>query len=131
MILLIRNKGNKGFSLVELLLAVFILSVSIAGVLLLFSQSILSTEYAWDKTMATSHAEGILEEMQLRDTLTEVATADWAGWAVKQGFNTLPDEVITIFFADAVADPLDIQVTVNWIRKQRDSQVTLRTRMTK
>lgn len=81
--------------------------------------------------MATSHAEGILEEMQLRDTLTEVTTADWVGWAKKQGFNTLPDEVINISFTDAVADPLDIQVTVNWIRKQRDSQVTLRTRMTK
>jgi prepilin-type N-terminal cleavage/methylation domain-containing protein len=131
MILFTPNKGHKGFTLVELLLAVFILSVSIAGVLLLFTQSILSTEYAWDKTVATSHAEGVLEQMQLRETLSEIAVADWVGWAEQQGFNTLPNETIQIVFANAKADPLDIQVTVNWVRKQRNSQVTLRTQMTK
>src|SRR5690242_9923053 len=118
---------KKGFTLVELLIAVFILSVSIAGVLLLFTQSILSTEYAWDKTTATNHAEGILEEMQLRETLSEVVNTDWIGWAEKQGFNILPQESVEIHFEDPAADPLDIQVTVKWIRKLRKSQVSLRT----
>jgi len=125
------HKRNKGFTLVELLLAVFILSSSIVGILLLFSQSMISTEYAWDKTMAVSHAEGILEEMQLKKTLADITNTDWLGWAAHQGLSTLPGESLTISFIDPVADPLDIQVTVNWIHKQRGLQVTLKTQMTK
>ena len=124
-------RKNKGFTLVELLLAVFILSTSIVGILLLFSQSIISTEYAWDKTIAVSHAEGILEEMQLKNTLTEVSNTDWVAWAAGQGFNTLPAESFAIAFLDPAADPLEIQVTVNWVRKQRKGQVTFKTQMTK
>ena len=124
-------KTRKGFTLVELLLAVFILSVSIVGILLLFSQSIISTEYAWDKTLAVSQAEGILEEMQLKNTLSEVTNTDWVSWARNQGLSTLPGESFNIVFTDPAADPLDIQVTVHWVRKQRNSQVTLKTKMTK
>ena len=124
-------KENKGFTLVELLVAVFILSVSIVGTLLLFSQSILSTEYAWDKTIAVSHAEGVLEAMQLKNTLSEVTNTDWVSWARNQGLSTLPGESFNIAFTDPAADPLDIQVTVHWVRKQRNSQVTLKTKMTK
>jgi len=128
---MIACKRNKGFTLVELLLAVFILSVGIVGVLLLFTQSILSTEYAWDKTVAVSHAENILEEMQLKNTLNEITNVDWASWAVNQGFNTLPSESFNITFTDPATDPLEIQVAVNWIRKQRNSQIALKTQMTK
>ena len=124
-------KQNKGFTLVELLLAVFILSVGIVGILLLFSQSILSTEYAWDKTVAVSHAEGVLEAMQLKDSLSEITLTDWKNWAENQGFNTLPGESLTVNFINPSVDPLEIQVTVNWIRKQRKGQVTLKTQMTK
>lgn len=124
-------KENKGFTLVELLLAVFILSTSIVGILLLFSQSILSTEYAWDKTIAISHVEATLEEMQLKDTLTEITTTNWADWAIHQGFDTLPEESLDVSFFDTAADPLDIKVTVSWVRKQRKGEVTFRTQMTK
>ena len=127
----IPRKCNKGFTLVELLLAVFILSVSIVGVLLLFSQSMLSTEYAWDKTIAVSHAEGVLEAMQLKNNLTDITTADWPQWAENQGFNTLPEESLEVLFTNAAADPLAIQVTVYWVRKERKSQVVLTTQMTK
>ena len=126
----ISNK-NKGFTLVELLLAVFILSVGIVGIMAMFSQSILSTEYAWGKTIAVSHAEGVLEAMQLKDTLTEVTTTNWPQWAESQGFNTLPSESLEVVFADPNEDPLEIKVTVNWVHKQRKMQVTLTTRMTK
>jgi len=125
------DKQNKGFTLIELLFAVFILSTSIVGVLLLFSQSLLSTEYAWDKTVAVSHAENILEEMQLKDTLSEIAHGDWTNWARAHGFDTLPQESIRVSFTDPAADPLDIEVAVNWVRKNRNAQVVLRTKMTK
>ena len=124
-------KQSTGFTLVELLLAVFILSTSIVGILLLFSQSMLSTEYAWDKTVATSHAENILEEMQLKESLSEITNGDWNNWVRAQGLDTLPGESIDVLFANPAADPLDIQVTVNWVRKKRNAQVILRTKMTK
>jgi prepilin-type N-terminal cleavage/methylation domain-containing protein len=125
------RKRNKGFTLVELLLAVFILSVGIVGIMLLFSQSIISTEYAWGKTIAVSHAEQVLETMQLMDTLNEVTAMDWRLWADSQRLYSLPSESLAVSFANPSDDPLIIQVTINWVHKQRKMQVTLNTQMTK
>ena len=44
-------KRNKGFTLVELLIAVLILVVTIGGVLLLYVTSMISSQLAWDTTV--------------------------------------------------------------------------------
>jgi Tfp pilus assembly protein PilV len=124
-------KHNPGFTLVELLIAVFVLAGAISGVLLLFSVSMMSSELAWDTTVATSHAEHILEEMQSHDSLPAILAVDWENWVVGQGLNTLPQEAIDIAFMDSSSNPLDVRVNVHWMRKSRANEVTLKTKIAK
>lgn len=124
-------KRSKGFTLVELLLAVLILSGAVGGALLLYTASMASSQLAWDTTVATTHAEHILEEMQARDSLQAILALNWQGWIEGQGLNTLPGEKIDIVFADPGGDPLDVEVTVRWTGKLRAHRVTLETKITK
>jgi len=126
-----RFKQKKAFTLVELLIAVFILAGAISGILMLFTTSMISSQQAWDTTVATFHGEHVLEEMQARDSLDSILTVNWRRWVEEQRLNTLPDEVIEVTFADPDNDPLDIQVQVDWVRKSRVHNITLNTRMTK
>jgi len=126
-----RFKQKKGFTLVELLIAVLVLAGAISGILMLFTTSMISSQQAWDTTVATFHGEHVLEEMQARDSLDSILTVNWRRWVEEQKLNTLPDEVIEVTFADPDNDPLDIQVQVDWVRKSRVRNVTLNTKMTK
>lgn len=126
-----RIKKNKGFTLVELLLAVMILAGAIGGALLLFTTSMLSSEQAWDTTIATSHGEHILEGMQALDSLEAILTINWKDWITQQRLNTLPGEVIDITFSDSDTNLLDILIKVNWTRKSRINHVVLKTKLTK
>lgn len=127
----IKSTYIRGFTLVELLIAVMVLAGAISGVLLLFSASMASSDLAWDTTVATSHAEYVLEEMQSRDSLPSIIDSDWKAWTAGQGLNTLPQETVEVVFADKSSDPLDVQVNVDWVRKSRASNVTLKTKITK
>lgn len=127
----IKRLRNKGFTFIELLLAVFILSVGISAVLMLYTSSMLSAATAWDMTVATSNAEHMLEEMQARGSLADIVNTDWARWADDHGLNTLPQEALNIDFADPTSDPLNIQITVSWQRQLRTNQIILKTRLTK
>ncbi|MDZ4243204.1 MAG: hypothetical protein U1D99_10295, partial [Candidatus Omnitrophota bacterium] len=96
-----------------------------------FSNSMLSSGYAWDMTVGTSHAEYLLEEMQTKETLADITRTDWPNWAQQQGLATLPQESFQVVYLNAVQDPLEIEVQVNWVRKGRNSNVVLKTKMTK
>ncbi len=124
-------KNKKGFTLVELLIAVFILSVAIGGVLLLYVTSMMSSQLAWDTTVATSHAEYVLEEAQTHDSIDEILRFNWKGWANGQGLNTLPNESIDVSFSDLSNKLLDMRVTVHWSRKSRAHNVALKTKIAK
>ncbi|MCK5014311.1 MAG: prepilin-type N-terminal cleavage/methylation domain-containing protein [Candidatus Omnitrophica bacterium] len=125
------KRNNKGFTFVELLIAVFILAVAIGGVLLLYVTSMISSQLAWDMTVATSHAEYVLEEAQRSDSIGSILVMNWEEWAVDQGLNTLPGETIDIIFSEPSSNLLDMQVTVNWTRKLRSHGVTFITKVAK
>lgn len=126
-----RIHNKKGFTFVELLIAVFILAGAISGALLLYTTSMISSQQAWDTTVATTHGEHVLEEMQARDSLVSILAVNWRDWVREQRLSTLPDEVIKVTFTDPGGDPLDVQVQVSWIRRSRARNVTLKTKITK
>jgi prepilin-type N-terminal cleavage/methylation domain-containing protein len=126
-----QTNQQQGFTLVELLLAVMILAGAISGILMLMTSSMISSRQAWDTTVATSHGEHVLEEMQRRETLDEILTNDWSQWAVEQRLNTLPEENIKVIFTDPGSDPLDIKVYVHWNNESRINQIAFRTQLTK
>jgi prepilin-type N-terminal cleavage/methylation domain-containing protein len=125
-----KNK-HQGLTLVEILVAVFILTVGILSCFLYFSGAMNSTGMARDLTIATTHAEYVLEDMRARATLAEITAEDWSQWAKSTKLNVLPQETIKVTFADLGADPLPTSVTVQWIRKGRSHSVNLQTELTK
>ena len=122
---------KRGFTLIELLVSVFILTVGIVSTLLFFTGAMISTELARDTTVAATHGEYLLEEMQTRPSLSEIITTNWAAWAQNEGLNVLPDETFNIYFSDQFSNPLDVQATVSWTKKARTNNFTLKTKITK
>ncbi len=124
-------RPNEGFTLLELLIAAYILLIGICGILSLVTNTMLSSESAWDMTVATTHAQHILEEMQSKNNLLDITSTDWNVWAQKEKLNTLPKEHFRITFGDLSQDPLEIHVITQWERKGRINQITLNTKLTK
>ena len=124
-------RSSKGMTLPEVLLAAFILTTAIAGTLMFFSQAMVAAELSRDLTLATSHAEYILEEMQEADTLGEIVTKDWNQFVLDKGLSTLSGESIVVKLTNEFSNPVDVQVVVNWTRGGRSNKVTLDTKITK
>jgi len=124
---------RKGLTLVELLIAIFILTVGVSGVLLFYTNAMQATEYAKDLTIATAHAEYTFEEMRTRDSLADIATTDWTAWAQNEWTqsDTLPQEALTVAIVDVDANPLDITATIGWTRHSNNYAIALKTQITK
>jgi prepilin-type N-terminal cleavage/methylation domain-containing protein len=123
--------NHTGFTLLELLIAAYILTIGISSTLLLNVNAMTSSQYAWDLTVATSHAEHIFEEMQVKENLADITATDWTAWAAKQQILTLPGEKIDVQYEDPTGDPLNIKLSLAWQRNLRKSDITLITGLTK
>ena len=118
-------------TLVELVVTIFILSFTLTGTLLFFTNARLAEQNAKDMTVAASHAEYIMEEMRARTTLANITSTNWISWASGQNFSSLPSESYNVVYTNSASDPLEITVTVNWIRSLRNYVYNILTRMTK
>ena len=128
---IISLRTANGLSLAELLISVFVLSIGILSVLLFYTNTITSVQYARDMTLATTHGEYLLEEIQTRSSLANITDTNWVAWGGEAGLNTLPNESIDVTFADTTADPLEVTTTINWVRNERESNISLTTHITK
>ena|SRR3990167_4420555 len=122
---------SSGLTLVEVLIAVFILSIAIVSILLLYSNAITSTDFAWDITVATSIGETILEEMQSRHTFMELTNYNWDEWLHQEELNVLPQQNVEIEFMNTFNNPIDVKVTVQWEKRLRKNHVVLITKIAK
>ena len=126
-----RRLDHSGMTLMELLIAAFVLSVGIVSTLLFFSSAMLSADYAGDITVASTHAEHVLEEMRSRNSLRDITLTNWEDWAAKDGLNALPAENLSVAYTNAAADPLEVTVDVGWTKRSRNHKVTLYTTILK
>lgn len=126
-----RCSNKQGLTLVEVLITVFVLAIGILSSLLFFTNAMISTEYARDLTVATTHVEYVLEEIQTRSTLANINGTNWASWFTTQGLNTLPSETVAVTYANAASDPLEVTATITWTKKNKTSNVALTTKFTK
>ena len=76
-----------------------------------------STESSWDTTTAVTTAENVLEEMQNKNSLTEIVETDWNAWANTNNLLSLPQQEIKTVYGDLADNPLSINVIVSWQRK--------------
>lgn len=124
-------KSDKGFTLAELLVSAYILLVGICGTFLLYIDCMNATQFAWDSTVAVTHAQYVLEEMQNKSDLFGIVGTDWNKWAEKQELKSLPGESFNVIFPDPQANPLSIQVRVQWQRKNAANSIALSTILTR
>ena len=121
------RRPSRGFTFLELLIAVCILAVSIVGLLALYSQCMFLSQRAQSMTVATSHAEYVLEQIH-RTAFASIASTNWTTWAQGAGLNTLSGEAISVSVSGT--DPLDITVTVSWNERGRTLSQTFNTKVT-
>jgi len=125
-----QTKTRHGFTLVELLVAIFVLALGVAGALNFFVGSAAAVRYAEDLTTAYVHLEYVLEEMKTHEELSTITANDWNNWAAGKGLNDLPDETFSVNYpAGTEVDPLQIQVSVSWTRRGETQTVSLATQI--
>ena len=136
---MIRNK--KGFTLAELMIAAFILTFTLSGLLLLFTNCMLLNDVSRNLSVATSHGEYVMEQISstaftgLETRITDGGTNGWdLATANLQGgpynFTALPNESLatTVFQS---GNPLGVSVLVSWQdRGQKNRSTELRTYLT-
>lgn len=122
---------NKGATLVELLVCAYILLIGICGSFLLTINLMKSARSSWDTTVAVTHAESVLEEMQNKPGLYDILNTNWEEWARSKKLITLPQERISVKYADPLNDPLDIMIAVQWQKDKEAGTISLQTMLTK
>ncbi len=125
------HNRRQGFTLFELLIAAYVLLIGMCGTLLLFINSMTSTQSSWDITVASTHAQHVLEEIQNKATLSEIVRTDWKKWIESQDIRQLPQEEVQVIFPQITANPLDIQVFVQWQRKGGTKNISIYTKLTR
>lgn len=118
-------------SLAELLIATFILTLVFCGVLMIFIQTLRSTELSWQITAATSHGQMILERIQQDDSIDQSFNRQWDKWLEDQQLVRLPEEKISVLWPKTLSWPIDVQVQVNWQHHQHTQNIELTTRIAK
>ena len=98
MMIIINFKKNKGFSLLEVTVVIFIVIVGLIGVLALATQSIKVTNYNKNELIASKLAqEGIEMVRNTRDTNWKTPVDDWAlGAGSGSGSDIIQDGTYTI-----------------------------------
>lgn len=126
--------GQVGFTLVELMIALVVISIVIAGFIGADILAQRNNEEIHERIIAVQDANRIIEQMR-----NISRTGTFPGNVVSQypdqnavgGFDHLNNEQITVSYADAAGNPLDVTVQVTWLSySQRAHEEVIRTYIT-
>lgn len=128
---MIREKRNLGFTLVEIMFGISLFVLALFPLLSVLGQSLSFGTYANNRAIAMNEARRVMEDVRrVADTsgLASVASLSYTGTA-------LPGEAISITDLSGNpltnnANPLPLQVTVNWTEKSRTVQYRVVTMVT-
>jgi prepilin-type N-terminal cleavage/methylation domain-containing protein len=117
-------KGQTGFTLIEIMIAMSVSVIAILGFITAVTSIRQSSEGAYERTIAMQDANRVIEQM--RDTSTsgtfpDNVTAAYPNNTAVSGFSSLTSEQVTVSYASTTADPLDVTVTVTWLAHGRRS----------
>jgi len=118
--------NQRGFTLMEILVAVMILAISVVVILQLFSGGLKSSRLSGDYTLAIFHAREKMDEILLQDEMTDEVLEgefdDGYEWRVNVKYIE-PDEEDK---RSPVVDSFNIDVNINWFygNKKKDFKVS-------
>lgn len=116
-------KAKKGFTFVELVIAIAILLVVISGITFSFVQCVLLNESNGNLVTAVGDAQTVLEQIK------ELAYEDIANYNPGE-FTNLQAETITLEYSIG-SRISEVTVNVTWSEKQRQRSFQLSTRIAK
>ena len=119
--------NQRGFTLMEILVAVMILAISVVVILQLFSGGLKSSRLSGDYTRAIFHARGKMNEILLQDQMTDEVLEgefdDGYKWYVNVKYIE-PDEENK---RGPVVDSFNIDVNINWFYGNKKKQFKIST----
>ncbi|MBI3322663.1 MAG: prepilin-type N-terminal cleavage/methylation domain-containing protein [Candidatus Omnitrophica bacterium] len=121
-----------GFTLMEILFAMVIFAVAAVGMSRFFMGTQQLGEASRNLTRAMEDARMVTEAIRDNSAagLAAVTGVNWAQWAVQNGLTTLPNQAVTVTYADQNADPLSVTIQVSWLDRNHARTATMRTLVT-
>ena len=126
-----RNRAA-GFTLMEILFAMVIFAVAAAGMSRFFMGAQHLSEGSRNLTRAMEDARIVTEAIRNASAvgLAGVTGTNWTQWAAQNGLTTLPNQAVTVTYANPNADPLSVTVQVSWLERNHARNATVRTLVT-
>ena len=123
----------QGFTLVEVMMAMLVFVTAVVVLLGVYIGVASLRETSRNTGQAMADARAVLEAMRDKSatSLATVTGTDWTDWADTNGLTSLNSEVVTVTYENALADPLDVTVQIDWQERQRDRTATINTLVTK
>lgn len=121
------NRGSDGFTLIETLVAMAILSISLVVILQLFSGGLKSSRLSDNYTRAIFHAREKMEEILLDDHFTDMAMEGEFGDGFEWKAQTLRLEPAQEEEAKLPVDIFSIKVDVSWHEGSKEKHFEIST----
>ncbi|MBI4431042.1 MAG: prepilin-type N-terminal cleavage/methylation domain-containing protein [Candidatus Omnitrophica bacterium] len=114
-----QKRSRSAFTLIEIAIALSIFGITLVGSVAAVAQMHLLQETGRGLSVASFHAQKILEEIRLQAD-TDINTAKnigWSAWANTNGCNTLNNENATVTFATITNNLTEVGVHIAWNTK--------------
>jgi prepilin-type N-terminal cleavage/methylation domain-containing protein len=111
-----------GFTLTELLIALVVITLTLAGYIGANIMLQRNAEEMHERTIAIQDANRTIERMRSDSrtgTFPGNVTAKYPDTGIVAGFTDLVNEQVTVSYADTAANPLDVTVRVTWLTYAR------------
>ena len=129
-----KAKARHGFTIIELMISVFVVTLAIVGFVGANVMAQRNAEEMHERTIALQNANRVLEEMRSATKVTgfpQNVTNGFPQNGFVSGFTDLTNEQVQVSYVNPTADPLDVQVTVSWLSyAHRQQSETVRTYIT-
>lgn len=126
---------QRGFTLVELMITLAVVVLALGGYVAANTAINQRTQEIFEQSTAIQDANSVIERMRNSSTggqFPASVTGVFPNNTPVQGFTALPNEQVTVLYADPAADPLDVTVRVSWrSRGVRQAATDLRTFITR
>ncbi|MFH1799689.1 MAG: prepilin-type N-terminal cleavage/methylation domain-containing protein [Candidatus Omnitrophota bacterium] len=127
-------RGQAGFTFAELMIALVVVALVIGGYVAANVKAQQSAEAMHERTLAIQDANQVIEQMRdasKTGTFPANVVSAYPDASTPTGFANLPNETITVSYANATADPLDVTITVTWLSyTQREHTEAIQTYIT-